>query len=147
MTTSFDKKPSSVSFRAADLLATGKPFFEFPRYSILDLTSTTNVSQTGCGNNSGVNTTTITTLNHTFSEWLSQKLQTGHPFVIRDFEKLPGWDTELFSVEGLIGHSTKKSKACFFRPLVHACLFSHKYTLTTLIRKSPSFVFIFLTQP
>ncbi|QVM09653.1 hypothetical protein D8B26_004309 [Coccidioides posadasii str. Silveira] len=105
-----------ISLRAADLLALGKPFVEFPRYSILDLQRAIGVSNAVGGRGSAYPNRTG---NHVsandrptgFADWLSEKLQAGHPFVIQDFEKLPQWDRRIFSIEGLIEHSTKKSMA------------------------------------
>ncbi|ODH26013.1 hypothetical protein ACO22_04904 [Paracoccidioides brasiliensis] len=106
-----------VSIRSADLLAGGKPFLEFPRYSILDLQRTTGVcggaGNFGYRNNNGsvdgrVNNTS-SDLSNPFSDWLSERLHIGQPFVIQDFEKLPHWDKKLFSIESLIELSTKKN--------------------------------------
>jgi hypothetical protein len=93
-----DTLPELVSIRGADLLSLGKPFTEFPRYSILTLAPST--GETGPERSPTAN----------FSEWLSRRLQIGHPFVIQDFEKLPQWDKGLFSIESLIELSTKKSE-------------------------------------
>src|SRR5438034_998630 len=93
-----DTVPEPASIRGADLLALGKPFTEFPRYSILSLAH--NTGETGAERSSTAS----------FSEWLSRRLQIGHPFVIHDFEKLPQWDRRLFSIESLIELSTKKSE-------------------------------------
>ncbi|KAK2810706.1 hypothetical protein FQN50_002749 [Emmonsiellopsis sp. PD_5] len=102
----------SVSIRSADILALGKPFLEFPRYSILDLKRTTGVCSGGhsAGRNSnGVVNGGLEGSSSTFSAWLTQRLHIGQPFVIQDFEKLPEWDKRLFSIESLIELSTKKN--------------------------------------
>lgn len=100
--------PSALlSLRAADLLATGKPFVEFPRYSILDLQR--NVAASLPPSNHRSDYGSAGAGQSSFADWLSKRLQIGHPFVIKDFEKLPQWDKRVFSIEGLIEHSTKKS--------------------------------------
>ncbi|KIW17520.1 hypothetical protein PV08_04714 [Exophiala spinifera] len=83
------------------LLRMGKPFVEFPRFSILSLLD----EKDHAGNRLP------------FSEWLTRQLQVGKPFVIADFEKLdtwPGSDSRSghqpgFSIERLIELSTKKN--------------------------------------
>ncbi|EEP77437.1 predicted protein [Uncinocarpus reesii 1704] len=99
-----------ISIRAADLLALGKPFVEFPRYSILDLQRTIGAA-TGCLARSNYRSErgSVSDGSAGFEDWLSKRLQIGHPFVIQDFEKLPQWDKRIFSIEGLIEHSTKKN--------------------------------------
>ncbi|PGH01932.1 hypothetical protein AJ79_07763 [Helicocarpus griseus UAMH5409] len=102
----------SASIRSTDLLARGKPFLEFPRYSILDLQRTTGVCGGGyAGNRSsnGVAHDETGGVFGTFAEWFTRRLHIGQPFVIQDFEKLPQWDDRLFSIESLIELSTKKN--------------------------------------
>ncbi|WEW59690.1 hypothetical protein PRK78_005170 [Emydomyces testavorans] len=101
-----------ISIRAAELLAVGKPFLEFPRYSILDLQQNIGASKSTrslvyTSDRSGHGSLGDGSAN--FAEWLSKRLQIGKPFVIQDFEKLPEWDKKTFSIEGLIEHSTKKN--------------------------------------
>ncbi|KAK2741250.1 hypothetical protein FQN57_005712 [Myotisia sp. PD_48] len=95
----------SDSVTLAQLLDSGKPFVEFPRYSILSLKqlnsnvpASTNLDG-GIGHQAPEN----------FSQWLTTRLQIGQPFVIQDFDRLPEWDKRIFSLEGLIDHSTKKN--------------------------------------
>ncbi|KAK5226474.1 hypothetical protein LTR47_009152 [Exophiala xenobiotica] len=86
---------------AAQLLRRGKPFVEFPRFSILSLQD----EKDRDGNRIP------------FSEWLTKRLQLGLPFVIADFDKLETWpaaDTRQgsqpgFGIERLIELSTKKN--------------------------------------
>ncbi|KAK2798484.1 hypothetical protein FQN51_007638 [Onygenales sp. PD_10] len=102
----------NVSIRSAELLALGKPFLEFPRYSIVDLRRTTGVCSGGHSairNSNGVVNGGLEGSSSTFSEWLTRRLHIGQPFVIQDFEKLPEWDKKLFSIESLIELSTKKN--------------------------------------
>ncbi|EGD99134.1 hypothetical protein TESG_06489 [Trichophyton tonsurans CBS 112818] len=117
MSTSDTSIPTSVN--AAELLAHGEPFIEFPRYSILDIKKEAAFAyekpdEKGApsqpdapGKNTGQ--LGIYTPDY-FSGWLSARLQDGKPFVIRDFDKLPEWNKRLFSLEGLIEHSTKKTR-------------------------------------
>ena len=116
MSTSDTFIPTSVN--AAELLAHGEPFIEFPRYSILDIKKEAAFAyeqpdEKGApsqpdapGKNTGQLGKDTTDY---FSGWLSARLQDGKPFVIQDFNKLPEWNKRLFSLEGLIEHSTKKS--------------------------------------
>ncbi|EFQ99991.1 ZZ type zinc finger protein [Nannizzia gypsea CBS 118893] len=115
MSTSNTSIPTSVN--AAELLAHGKPFIEFPRYSILDIKQEAFADEKPGENGApsqldvpGQNTGEFeqAALGH-FSGWLSARLQDGKPFVIQDFDKLPEWNQRLFSLEGLIEHSTKKN--------------------------------------
>lgn len=106
----------AASIRATDLLAFGKPFIEFPQYSILDLRrldSATRTSDSGSRVADTIHDDSPTNVSSdsfaSFSDWLSKTLQAGQPFVIRDFEKLDEWDNTLFSIERLIELSTKKS--------------------------------------
>ncbi|PGH17871.1 hypothetical protein AJ80_04695 [Polytolypa hystricis UAMH7299] len=132
-TTTAAASPTSVaplvSTQASDLLALGAPFVEFPRYSILDLiaapassavvaagpspSSSSPSGQAYRHQSSSQNVNGLTAVaaaaEGQFSDWLTRKLQIGHPFVIQDFEKLPEWDRRLFSIEGLIDLSTKKN--------------------------------------
>ncbi len=86
---------------AQQLLRLGKPFVEFPRFSILALQEEKNQD----GNPLP------------FSEWLTKRLQDGQPFVIADFDRLDTWPvSDLhnahqsgFSIERLIELSTKKN--------------------------------------
>jgi len=83
------------------LLRLGKPFIEFPRFSILTL----NRDRDYEGNPVP------------FSEWLTKRLQRGQPFVIEDFDKLDTWPAVNardgtapgFGIERLIELSTKKN--------------------------------------
>ncbi|DAA74909.1 TPA_exp: Uncharacterized protein A8136_2327 [Trichophyton benhamiae CBS 112371] len=115
MSTSDTSIPTSVN--AAELLAHGEPFIEFPRYSILDIKEAAfayeKPDEKGAPshpNAPGKNTGQLgkDTTDY-FSGWLSARLQDGKPFVIQDFNKLPEWNKRLFSLEGLIEHSTKKN--------------------------------------
>lgn len=117
--------PSSIS--VPELIAQGKPFVEFPKYSILDLRC-----ETGLGGAEGSGEA-VTSGNGTggtgstgFADWLTRKLQIGHPFVIQGFDKLPEWDKQLFSIDGLIDLSTKKSKILSFYSLVISQGASHR---------------------
>jgi hypothetical protein len=85
------------------LLRLGRPFVEFPRFSILDLQQ----QKDRAGNAVP------------FSEWLTKRLQIGQPFVIQDFDQLETWDTQFFEIEKLIELSTKKSTSTQLR---HFCL-------------------------
>lgn len=96
----------------SELLARGKPFVEFPTYSILDLKRETDLQGSEGGAKSSENSSAQS---GSFADWLSRKLQIGHPFVIKGFNKLPEWDGRLFSIEGLIECSTRKSKYLSFR--------------------------------
>ncbi|KAM5489835.1 hypothetical protein MaudMau93_002962 [Microsporum audouinii] len=115
MSTSDTSIPTSIN--AAELLAHGKPFIEFPRYSILDLRQQPfldekpgeNAAAASEQEPSGPNPGNLDNASDHFSRWLSTRLQIGQPFVIQDFDKLPEWDKRLFSLEGLIEHSTKKN--------------------------------------
>ncbi|OAL27242.1 hypothetical protein AYO20_09840 [Fonsecaea nubica] len=86
---------------AQQLLQLGKPFVEFPRFSILSLQAEKDQN----GNPLP------------FSEWLTRRLQLGQPFVIAEFDKLDTWpgsgphngDQPSFSIERLIELSTKKN--------------------------------------
>ena len=79
---------------AQQLLRLGRPFVEFPRFSILELQ---------CQRDSSGNAVP-------FSEWLTKRLQVGKPFVIQDFDRLDTWNCQFFEIEKLIDLSTKKSK-------------------------------------
>lgn len=81
---------------AQNLLKLGAPFRDFPRTSILDLQRLR-----------GLDGSPVP-----FSEWLTQRLQSGQPFVIQDFDKLDTWDKDEFGIEKLIDLSTKKSTFC-----------------------------------
>lgn len=100
--------PSSIvapDSSAEKLLQLGKPFVEFPRYSILDIQRERNSDGTIVP----------------FSEWLTRSLQLGKPFVIQDFDKLNTWPRQSadssdpqdtvsnFTIERLIELSTKKN--------------------------------------
>lgn len=98
----------------SELLAKGKPFVKFPTYDIVDLRRETGL-ESGEDTKSGDNSNGISQ-SEGFAGWLSRKLQVGHPFVIKGFNKLPEWDERLFSIEGLIEYSTRKSK--LFRPII-----------------------------
>ncbi|KPI45489.1 uncharacterized protein AB675_431 [Cyphellophora attinorum] len=83
------------------LLHLGKPFVQFPRFSILDIQREVDVEG----------------LPLPFSHWLQNRLQTGQPFVISDFDKLDSWpkgnpsdgQQPGFGIERLIELSTKKN--------------------------------------
>ncbi|EGE82405.2 hypothetical protein BDDG_05349 [Blastomyces dermatitidis ATCC 18188] len=102
-----------TSIRAADLVASGTPFVEFPCYSILDLQRTTGIGggggHTGSQDKIGQITGEWEEPSDGFSKWFTRRLHIGKPFVIRDFEKLPQWDRRLLSIESLIELSTKKN--------------------------------------
>lgn len=85
---------------AQQLLRLGKPFVEFPRFSILTLQEEKDHDGSPVP----------------FSEWLTKRLQLGQPFVIADFEKLDTWPASShdghqpgFGIERLIELSTKKN--------------------------------------
>ncbi|EXJ75740.1 uncharacterized protein A1O5_00247 [Cladophialophora psammophila CBS 110553] len=86
---------------AQQLLRLGKPFVEFPRFSILALQEEKDQD----GNPLP------------FSEWLTKRLQLGQPFVIAEFDKLDTWPASGphnghqpgFGIERLIELSTKKN--------------------------------------
>lgn len=88
---------------AKQLLQLGKPFVDFPRFSILELQD----QKDHDGNPLP------------FSEWLTKRLQLGQPFVIADFDKLDIWRkagsgsqddaASGFGIESLIELSTKKN--------------------------------------
>ncbi|KIX07034.1 uncharacterized protein Z518_05011 [Rhinocladiella mackenziei CBS 650.93] len=86
---------------AEQLLRLGKPFVEFPRFSIINLQD----QKDHDGNPLP------------FSEWLTKRLQLGQPFVIADFDKLDTWPNADpqnghqpgFGIERLIELSTKKN--------------------------------------
>src|SRR4051812_1032917 len=92
---------------AKQLLQLGKPFVEFPRFSILALQDQKDHDGSP----------------FPFSEWLTKRLQTGQPFVIADFDKLDIWrkagshgggdgtrsSISGFGIESLIELSTKKN--------------------------------------
>lgn len=90
---------------AERLLQLGKPFVEFPRFSILEIQQQRDFD----GNPVP------------FSEWLTKQLQIGKPFVVHDFNQLDTWprppaDTDpragsvpSFTIERLIELSTKKN--------------------------------------
>ena len=86
---------------AEQLLRLGKPFVQFPRFSILDIQSEQDLEG----------------LPLPFSQWLQDRLQTGQPFVISDFDKLGSWpkgnpddgQQPGFGIERLIELSTKKN--------------------------------------
>lgn len=83
------------------LLRLGKPFVQFPRFSILDIQN----EQDHEGNPIP------------FSQWLQSRLQEGKPFVLADFDKLDSWPKANprngqqpgFGIERLIELSTKKN--------------------------------------
>lgn len=83
------------------LLRLGKPFVEFPRFSILDVQRETDEE----GNPVA------------FSHWLQSRLQVGQPFVLANFDKLDTWpqgepsdgQQRGFGIERLIELSTKKN--------------------------------------
>ncbi|KKZ64092.1 hypothetical protein EMCG_01588 [[Emmonsia] crescens] len=102
-----------TSIRSAELVVAGKPFLEFPRYSILDLQRTTGVCG-GAGHPESQDNNALTNGEEGnpldgFSKWFARRLHIGQPFVIQDFEKLPQWDRRLLSIESLIELSTKKN--------------------------------------
>lgn len=86
---------------AQQLLRLGKPFVEFPRFSILNLLKEKDPDGQPLP----------------FSEWLTKRLQLGQPFVIADFDKLDSWprtdphdgSQPGFGIERLIELSTKKN--------------------------------------
>ncbi|EHY52428.1 hypothetical protein ABEF92_006633 [Exophiala dermatitidis] len=86
---------------AQQLLRLGKPFVEFPRFSILELQDEKDIDGQPLP----------------FSEWLTKRLQLGQPFVIADFDKLDTWpktdphdgSRPGFGIERLIELSTKKN--------------------------------------
>ncbi|EXJ95849.1 hypothetical protein A1O1_00974 [Capronia coronata CBS 617.96] len=86
---------------AQQLLRLGKPFVEFPRFSIVTLQEEKDRDGQPLP----------------FSEWLTKRLQLGQPFVIADFDKLDTWPTTDphdgsqpgFGIERLIELSTKKN--------------------------------------
>ncbi|PGG99312.1 hypothetical protein GX51_06347 [Blastomyces parvus] len=102
-----------LSPRAADLVAAGTPFLEFPCYSILDLQRTTGTGgrggRTGNQDKTGQVSSEWGEPSDGFSKWFTRRLHIGQPFVIGDFEKLPQWDRRLLSIESLIELSTKKN--------------------------------------
>ncbi|KLJ13105.1 hypothetical protein EMPG_11939 [Blastomyces silverae] len=102
-----------TSIRAADLVAAGTPFLEFPCYSILDLQQTTGIGggggHTGSQDKNGQINGEWGEPSDGFSKWFTRRLHIGQPFVIRDFEKLSQWDRRLLSIESLIELSTKKN--------------------------------------
>lgn len=120
-----DLPPLPLSISISELIAQGKPFVEFPKYSIVDLRR-----ETGLGGAEGRSEATTngnevgSTSSTGFADWLTRKLQIGQPFVIQGFEKLPEWDKQLFSIEGLIDLSTKKSKILLFDLFTAACRMS-----------------------
>lgn len=83
------------------LLRLGKPFVQFPRFSILAI----NREEDHLGNPLP------------FSQWLQNRLHAGMPFVIADFDKLETWprgdprngEEPGFGIERLIELSTKKN--------------------------------------
>jgi hypothetical protein len=96
----------------SELLAPGKPFVGFPTYNILDLKRETGFEGSERDAISPENSDGFSrTPSGGFGDWLCRKLQIGHPFVIKGFDKLPEWDRKLFSIEGLIECSTRKSKS------------------------------------
>lgn len=86
--------PVPPDITAQTLLQIGKPFLEFPKYSILKLQDDTGTEGSDVP----------------FAEWLMRTLQIGQPVVIQDFDKLPSWSQETFEIERLIELSTKKSE-------------------------------------
>lgn len=90
---------------AGKLLKLGKPFVDFPRFSILDIQRERDYDNNPVP----------------FSEWLTKNLQVGKPFVINDFDKLDTWPrastdsasrngaVPSFTIERLIELSTKKN--------------------------------------
>lgn len=90
---------------AQRLLRLGKPFVEFPRFSIQAIQQERDFE----GNPLP------------FSEWLTKRLQVGQPFVIGDFDQLESWpklptgvdsrtgSIPSFGIERLIELSTKKN--------------------------------------
>ncbi|KAL1966395.1 hypothetical protein VTN77DRAFT_4537 [Rasamsonia byssochlamydoides] len=95
----------------SELLASGKPFVEFPTYNILDLKREIGFesSSEGDAKSSEDSNSNSNGVSSSFADWLSRKLQIGHPFVIKGFNRLPEWDEKLFSIEGLIECSTRKN--------------------------------------
>lgn len=99
---SFTVPPDSS---AQKLLRLGKPFVEFPRFNIQDILCERDYEGTPIP----------------FSEWLTERLQVGQPFVISGFEQLDDWpktpstaDAQpgagpSFGIERLIELSTKKN--------------------------------------
>ncbi|KAK5082820.1 hypothetical protein LTR05_006701 [Lithohypha guttulata] len=95
----------SADSSAKKLLALGRPFVEFPRFSILEIQTERDLDNQPVP----------------FSEWLTRQLQLGKPFVIRDFDKLERWprpptstnprngSVPSFTIERLIELSTKKN--------------------------------------
>lgn len=83
------------------LLRLGKPFVQFPRYSILNIETERDHEGNAIA----------------FSQWLQTRLQSGKPFVIADFDKLKSWpkgnprdgEEPGFGIERLIELSTKKN--------------------------------------
>ena len=82
------------------LLQRGRPFVEFPRFSIFEIQRQRDFD----GNLIP------------FSEWLTKQLNAGKPFAIEDFEKLEAWDKKFFGIEKLIDLSTKKSMSVTMFP-------------------------------
>jgi len=88
---------------AKQLLELGKPFVDFPRFSILALQDQKDSDGRPLP----------------FSEWLTKRLELGQPFVIADFDKLDIWrkagsgaqddPASGFGIESLIELSTKKN--------------------------------------
>ena len=95
----------SADSTAEKLLSLGKPFVEFPRFSILEVQQELDFNGDPLP----------------FSEWLTKQLQSGKPFVVSDFDKLDSWPrpsnnsasrngaVPSFTIECLIELSTKKN--------------------------------------
>lgn len=95
----------SADSTAGKLLALGQPFVEFPKFSILDIQAQRDFDGQP----------------QPFSEWLTNRLKQGKPFVISDFDKLGQWPrpptgssprngtVPSFTIERLIELSTKKN--------------------------------------
>lgn len=88
---------ASTQNSAENLLRRGRPFVDFPRFSILDI-------QNQRDHDGG---------EVPFSEWLTKRLQVGQPFLISDFDKLDAWPKSSsgpsFGIERLIELSTKQN--------------------------------------
>ena len=95
----------SADSTAERLLSLGRPFVEFPRFSILEVRQERDLNGDPVA----------------FSEWLTKHLQIGKPFVVYDFDRLEAWPQPLndsasrndtapsFNIERLIELSTKKN--------------------------------------
>jgi hypothetical protein len=67
-----------------EILQRGTPFVPLPEFSILDLP-------------------------HDLNEWVEDMLHRGEPFIIRNFNKLGGWDSQILTLERLANTSSVKS--------------------------------------